>query len=445
MNQKLPYGTLWRFFLPLWFSGFLQGFTGNLINSGLARMEKSALLLASFALARSLMQTIISPMHMIRPTVSSLSKDKQSYLYVRRFSVLLTGIMAFLLGLLAWTGVIEIILTQLMQVDRTTADSSILIFKMLFFYPLGLLMKDFFIGVLIRLEKTYLGIFGSLARTLYLFIILGQLDRLSFLTPEILASLIFIVAPVVEGLTLWVLIRLTSGEIPDWISSRETGEIAPMKIPEILRFYGPLAFMALLSSISRPLLNGGLTRLSGDITLLAAFSVGLGVNMNLVFPLKLLHQVSLRYGNEDRSRVFRFSLFIGIFISFLILLIGTTSLGDLVLGQWIGVEKNLVNYSRLMARIMIPLPLIIVLREFYSGLIFDNRETTIIGKSKFIYIVVLALSLPGLNLLAGLNVLVAATLSMVLAESVELVIILINFNKRKGEENHGMARFKPTV
>lgn len=437
MNGKIGYKTLWRFFLPLWFSGFLQAFTGNLINSGLARMDNSAVLLAAFALAGSLMQTIISPMHMIRPTVSALTKNRDSYLVVRRFTAMLTGTMALVMGILAWTGVIEWILIRLMEVNRETTESTVIIFKMLIFYPLGLLMKDFFIGVLIRLEMTYLGIFGSIARTLYLFFIIGQVDRLSFLTPQILAACIFILAPLVEGLTLFVLIRLKAGSIPNRISLSEDPQAPIMQIPEMLRFYGPLAFMAFLNALSKPLINGSLSRLSGDITLLAAFAVGFGVVMNLVFPLRLLHQVSLRYGNEDGKRVLRFSLFIGLFICTMVFLVGYTPLGMLILGRWIGVEENLITHARILARLLVPLPLIIVLREFTSGLIYDNRETGIIGRSKFIYTAVLALSLPGWTLLGQVNVLVAAALAILSAESTETVFILYNFRRNRRKKDHG--------
>lgn len=426
--RDIKYITLWKFFLPLWFSGFLQGFTINLINSGLARMERAAVLIAAFALARGLMQTVISPMHMIRPTIASLTHNRKSFRVVRKFVLSLTMTLSILLSTIAWSGLLEKFLLYIMKVDPVATASTVTIAKLIVFYPLGLIVKDFFIGVSIRFEKTYLGTIGSIVRTLYLFIAISQIHRFANIPGEVIASLIFIFAPVTEGLTLFILLKRSMGSISGNIPETES-EQQDINFRSILIFYAPLSVMAIINSFSQPFINGGITRFSDNIIYLTAYSVGFGVIMNFIFPLKLIQQVSVMYSHRNKEKVFRFALGFGIVMSLLVAVLAFTTVGKFILLNMVGVDENIAAHALIMAKIMIPLPLITVSKEFLTGYLIKKRDTGIIGSGKIIYLITLAVTFAIYLKLFNFNPLISATAANITAELIELSNIFKNYIK----------------
>jgi len=144
---------LW-FWLPLFASWMLMTLEGPAISAAINRLPDEVLMLAANGIVVSLSVTIESPIINMLATATALTKDRQSYLLIRKFTIhwmiLLTGITL----LFGFTGLFDLIVIQVMGIEPVTAEWVRIGMRIMTLWSAAIAWRRFLQGVLIRYNQT---------------------------------------------------------------------------------------------------------------------------------------------------------------------------------------------------------------------------------------------------------------------------------------------------
>jgi hypothetical protein len=258
-------------------------------------------------------------------------------------------------------------------------------------------------------------------RIVYMLLVIRFLHILTTLPEEILAGTVFVLTPFVEGIALTVFLKLRANRenAPLQKSIEEEGSL---NRKEILSFYSPIAFTSTAATLTMPLINGAIGRLSETAVTLTIFAVGFSLMMNFVGPLRRLHQVAIRYGDNAKI-VFRFFVLSGILVTGIIAGITLTSLGDFLLERAVGLDSSLTQTAMRMMRLFLPMPLIVVIRDYFKGMLMRSRRTASLGVSKFLYLLTLIGAILLFSLVLHIPILMGAVAALIMADITETIIL----------------------
>ncbi|MFO7635921.1 MAG: hypothetical protein R6W96_01270 [Clostridia bacterium] len=389
-----------KFFAPLAATSLLIVVTHSLFNAGLARLPSPEVYISAFAVTKSLMHLITSPEMMVRQTVTALVTDRDSYDRVRKFTIYLIAIVVFLLSVTAFSGLSRFIFSRLMGIEGETLEASVTILKVLAVFPIAATWRNFMQGILIKFEKTP---YISAATIIRIFFVLGMvmvIPRLTTINPAVLAGLMFLGALLVEALVSVFGAKIAIGNIRKEIEKRkfEKSEGEPARLTDrcILRFYAPLALTGIIHTVAMPIINAGLGRTVSPEIAISAFAVAWGLGMIFLSPAMMFHQVPLNYiGYEDNANnrdVRRFAIVLTVSMTLIMAAIAFTDLGYLLMTRTIGVTQEIGEKAMDVLKIMVFIPVLIISREYFWGILMKRRLTRFLGKGKFIYATVLTIS-----------------------------------------------------
>src|SRR6056297_2992850 len=103
IKNEVTYKKLIKFFLPLAVMPFIVGLSHNIVNASLARLSYPEITLGVFAIVKSLVNIIKSPIHMTRQTVTSLVDDEYSFKFVSSFILFLSALYFLIIGSFGYT------------------------------------------------------------------------------------------------------------------------------------------------------------------------------------------------------------------------------------------------------------------------------------------------------------------------------------------------------
>ena len=92
--------------------------THSLFNAALARLPSPAVYISAFAVAKSVVNLLKSPITMVRQTVSSLVGDKESYHKVRNFFVIFTSAIILFIAFIALSNLSSWIFKNIMGIKE---------------------------------------------------------------------------------------------------------------------------------------------------------------------------------------------------------------------------------------------------------------------------------------------------------------------------------------
>lgn len=428
------------FFIPLSITGFLLAFNGTIVNAGLARLPSPALLIASFAVARTFMQLIISPMHMIRPMVTALSRNGSDYIAVKRFAMAITAGVTGILALFALTGGAEWIFVNIMKFNTNIAETAADILKLLILYPLGLYFKDFYHGVLIRFEKTSLITTATVIRILIVSVLAYAITQISFISGIILTGIIYLSGAYSEGLSACLFSSKAIGHIPDSLDNMLSEEVSQtgnrLTKTYIFNFYWPLVATTYIKAVAMPVVNAGLGKTLSPELAISTFAVTWGLIGILNNPMNMFHQVSIRFTSQanrsNNQKVLQFGLVIGLIMSALIMVLSLTPLGQIVFERWIGVNPDISLTAVRILKFAALIPLITVLREYYWGIMIKQGNTKYLGMGKIINVIVLILSIGAVFVVEPQNTPMVAIIAILISSAAELIFILYVYKRKVG-------------
>lgn len=435
-----------KFFMPLALTSVLVAFTHTLFNAALARLPHQDIYIAAFNVGKGFMNLFQSAVFMIPQTVVTFVTSSETYKKVLRFVSLDALVITVLMGLVVTSGLARWILSALMGLQGQVLDQSIVVLGVLTFFPAAVTFRNFFQGIAIRFRVTSIVTIASIIRMLYVLLFIFIIDYLTFIPAGVLAGIMFLGAGLTESLVLTVSAKLSIGDIKGKLDCRndnssyeESSKPINLSYSMILRFFYPLVFTSLVSTLVQPIINTGLGRTESPEMVISAFSVAWGLGYIFISSLYMFHQVSLNFfegDNKESGRsILLFGAILSLFITLLLIVLAFTPVGIYILREWIGASHQITVMSVDVLKLICVLPLLVVTREYLWGVLMQGKRTKAIGRGKIISLSTLTISVLICSFINFSNPAVLGAIGMISAEASEFLYLVISNLKQRTREH----------
>lgn len=419
-----------KFFLPLALTSIVIIITHSLFNAGLARLPSPEVMIAAFAVAKSLMHILQSPVMMFRQAITALVDHRKNLKNVSLFMVFVVSLVVVALFAIAFTGMSRWIFREIMGLNGQTLDEAVLMLHILAIFPLMVSIRDFFAAFSIKFRTTPLITLASIIRITYVFIFIMFIEQMSAFPAAYLASMMFMGAVTIEAVTMaagtWILSRSIPKTLDEMDRQMESVEPAKLSYMQITRFYSPLIATTVINNTMMPIINGGLARTDQPDMALSVFAVAWGLGMIMISPFMAFHQVPLNFMDETNANaksVQKFALILASFSALMLIILSFTNLGYLILRHLIGASHQVSVLSGDVLKLMIVIPFLVVAREYYWGILMKRRTTSFIWQGKAINLVTLIIVIVIMNLIGPANPAINGAIGIIFCELSEFLYL----------------------
>lgn len=310
-GSSLGYRKIFLFYYPLALSWLLMAVESPLsvrIIAGAADFEVNV---AAFGLIMGLSIWIESPVIDLLATSTTLAKCRQAFLQLRKFTLILMGLVTVFHAAVALSPLFDWITVGLLGVPQRVADVGRL--AMIIMIPWSALIgwRRFLQGVLIRQGRTRLITFATIFRALSLLIVGFSLLALTELPGVVIAAIALVCSVAAEA----VLVHVVSRSEVQRLMQIEQIDSPPPTLKKLWKFHSPLTASTLVMLTSPLLITRALAGTVDPLLALAAWPVATAI----LFPFRTItfalpEVVIALYKDADSARkLLRFCLAVGIF------------------------------------------------------------------------------------------------------------------------------------
>ena len=375
-GAPLTAGRITRFWSPLAATWLMMAVEGPLLAATIARLPDPKINLAAYGVAFAIAILAEGPVIMLMTTATALVRDAQSYRRLRLFALGLNGLATLIVCILLVPAVFEALMLGALGLPRDVAE---LVYVSLWIYlpwPAAIGYRRFIHGVMIISGKTRQVAIGTVFR---LAAMAGTALALATFTD--LAGAWVGAASLTVGVCLEALVAriLGAGTIRSTLATTPVQSGAPaLSWSSMASFYYPLALTSLVALAIHPLLTFLVGRARAPLESLAV----LPVVHSLAF---LFRAVGLSYQEagialmgpefEHRRAVARYAAGIAVVTSVAYALFAVPPLFDFWFGTVSSLTRELMDYARLPAALIIPLPALTVWLAHQSAVMVMKRRT----------------------------------------------------------------------
>lgn len=397
---------------PLAASWLLMATELPLVSAVMSRLPQPELSLAAWGgVVFPLSLIIESPIIMLLAASTALSKDPAGYGRLRRFMMRTSGVLTVLHVLLAFTPLFDVVAGDIIGVPAQVLEPARKGLRLMTPWTWAIGFRRFHQGVLIRYGHSESVGIGTAIRLTTDAAVLG-LGLVHGGFPGIAVAGTAVAAGVAAE-ALYAGLRARPVILDRGLGRAKEGEL--MSTADLLQFYLPLALTSLLVLLTQPIGSAALSRMPRALESLAVWPVisglvfmtrSLGVAYNEVVVALLDRPGTLR-------SLRRFTVFLVLGTTALLLLIAATPLSSLWFGRVSGLPPHLEQLGVAALFYALPMPGLVVMHSWYQGVLVNRRLTRGITESV------------GLSLLATAGVLV---IGIIQARTPGLVIAWIAFD-----------------
>jgi progressive ankylosis protein len=413
---------LWQEFLPLSLSDVTMACGDPLITTTLAHLPDARSNLAAVGIAKALAIFFESPIIMILHAANALAPQQASRQALWRFVLLAGGGLSLLLGILGLPNVFKLLGSNILGVPAELTHKVALVLVTMCLWPFAIAWRRYFQGLLIYYGNSRAVAQASLLRlaTLGIVVAIGFSIQMS---GYLLAGVALIFGVIVEAIAVTIIARRCGATLPP--AAREDLPKLPDNLPQVWRFYWPLANSMLVVWGGRAVLVGILARSQDASIALAAWPAAWGLVLVIANSTRMVQQIIIKYREKVSNRLLMaFALTVGGFCSSLLLLTSTTGIGDRIVQSFIGNDRDLADSIKPILLLCVAVPLLVALQNATQGFLVSQGRTggvnqaTWIGTSVLLSVAFIAVQL---KLSGG----IAAAIAMVSAISIEVLCLTI--------------------
>lgn len=261
------------FWLPLAATWAMMAVEGPFLSAVVARLGNPVVNLAAFGLAFNLAWLAESPIIMLLSASIAVSRDRPSYLALRRFVNLLNAGVTLLLILLVLPGVFRLLAGRVLGLPPEVAVLAHRATVLLLPWPAAIGLRRFLQGVLVRNGQTRRVAQGTLVRLACMALAAALLALATRLPGALIGSLALSAGVVGEAGAAWFMARKAVQAL-----APGNAQEPPPSQRDLLRFYLPLALTSILAMVSRPLLLLFMGRAADPVACMAAWPVLMAFN-----------------------------------------------------------------------------------------------------------------------------------------------------------------------
>ncbi|MFD2699941.1 multi antimicrobial extrusion protein MatE [Paenibacillus shunpengii] len=402
-DEPLSWRRLLAFFIPLGISASLVTISHVIINSTLARSDQAEVVIASYALAGSLLAVTERPSTLLRQTCSALVRDRLSFqalIYVTKIflaAVLLLG------GAIVYTPIGTSIFKYLFGVDKALLEPVIQVYQILMFVSIFSVIRNIYQGVIITNNKTKWLTIGMIIRLAGMYSLSLYFIWTDSVTSGTVGAIIFAAGMLIEAAVSYLEGRKIVQHMPEQIEEHHIKTKG-----QVFYFYKPLLLSSLVAMFIGPIINIMLGKTEGIALAISSFAIAGSIMQLMLSFFTYIHQIVLNFYNAYPRKVNQFALTMG-FIPFLLTLtVAYTPLGPWFLEHAMNVRGELLEESLRTLRAFISFTLITPFLDYSNGLILLRGQTKTMFRSQTanaicttIVLIILVLAAPGLNGVIG--------------------------------------------
>lgn len=386
--MRLSLRQLLRLYLPLAASDLLLGASETAVNAGIARLAQPDLSLAAYGAVMATALLVESPVIMLLHAANALATDPVAFGRLRRFTLILAGLLTGLHALLAFSPLFEWYFGRVLGLEPEVLALARPAFAIMLPWTGTIAWRRLHQGLLIRHGHT--GVVGR-----------GTVIRLLAVAAGIVLAGVVAGAPgavaggagLAAGVTAeclyigWVAghwLRQAGwapapGANPRLAAGDGRGAPSPPSWRQLLAFYTPLAMTSVTTFAARPVLTGLLARAADATVALAAWPVTWSTLLLFMLPMRTLEQITIPHaGTAAEEDVRRFARLAGVAGGVLLAVLAATSLLGRYLEFAIGVTGTVQSAALAGLLWLAPVPCIIAGASFEAGRLVRHRRTVFV-------------------------------------------------------------------
>lgn len=424
------------FFIPLGISASLVTISHVIINSTLARSAHPEIIIASYAIAMSMLGITERPAVLLRHSCSALVRDRLSFRAMGTIALYVLSAI-FLFGLfIAYTPVGEWIFLHLFGVSESLVQSVIQVYRILMFVSLFSGLRCLYQGVIITNMRTKWLTIGMAIRLAIMYFISLYFITTNNVTSGQVGAIIFLAGMVVECAVSVLEGRSLLKTLPE---KRENHTIERKR--QVLQFYRPLLYSSFIAVIIGPSINAMLGKTNDIALAIASYAIAGSLTQLVSSFFSYIHQIVLNFYRLDASAVNRFALIISLVPTLLLGLLCYTSLGPWFMENVMGINERLMAASLHALRVFMIMTILFPWLDFCNGLIMLRGQTKVMVWSQAANVcVTLTTLILCISLTPGWNGMIGA-LAQSLGFGGELLVVLhvVKQTSKSTERSPGRA------
>jgi len=422
MTQQATLKTIYRLWWPLALTWLMMAVEGPFLAAIIARMGESATNLAAYGVAYAFGLITEAPVIMLLSASTRLARSRCDYLRLRSFSVALCGLVTLLLLLLLVPAVFNPLMTTLLGLSSALSIQVNQALWLLLPWPAAIGMRRFYQGVLIAHHQPGRVAVGTLVRLVTMSSAAFSLWSFSTLPGASLGAFSLSAGVVAEALaTRWLARRAIA------TSLAENGDETVMtSYLDLSRFYLPLAMTPLIGLSVHPMVTFFLGHSARALESLAIMPVLYALTflfraIGLSFPEVAI--ATLRDGQQNRTVVKRFALYLALALGGGLSLIAFTPLNVIWFATLSGLSSELVRLAIPPLQIMAFFPALTVAIGYQRALLIDAGVTLPVTLATAIEALGIFSILTGLVLYSALPGITSAALAYLFGRMLALVYL----------------------
>jgi len=370
---------------PLALSWLLMAAESPAIGAVVARLAEPEINLAAFGgLVWPLALIIESPIIMLLSASTALSKDWDSYLKVRRFTMVAGALLSALHVLVVFTPLYYFFAVELIGAPAEIVEPARRGLMLMVPWSWCVAYRRFNQGVLIRFGHSRAVGVGTLVRLCADGLVLAACYLIGTIPGIVVAGSTLIAGVGSEAIYAGLRVRpVLRGPLRQ---AAPAGQ--PLTVRTFVAFYTPLALTSLLNLLAEPITSAALSRMPNALQTLAIWPIVSG----FIFLLRSLayaySEVVIALLDEPRAtrNLRRFTTLLAAMTTGLLLIITATPLATVWFGRVSALNPNLVTLARQGLWIGLLVPGLTALQSWYQGLIVHSRRTRGITEAIAVYV-----------------------------------------------------------
>ncbi|SFS98710.1 multi antimicrobial extrusion protein MatE [Paenibacillus sp. BC26] len=425
---------LWRFFLPLGLSASLVTISHVIINSTLAHAANQKVVIASYAIAMSLLIITERPAVLLRQTCSALVRDKQSFRAMLRVGQVVFAAILVLGMVICYSPLGTWIFGGLFGADDDLVPHILDVYQILMFVSIFSGIRCLYHGVIIYHLRTKWLTIGMALRLVGMYGIAVYFMNKG-VTSGTVGAVIFLAGMMIEALVSYLEGSSLVKQMPEKVEQH-----AIQNFRQVFSFYRPLLLSTLIAVWIGPSINILLGKTSDAALSIASFALAASlVQLTLSF-FTYFHQIVLNFYKIDAKAVRKFTLLLGFIPTLLVALLAFTPAGDFIVGHVMGVEGKLKSETIRAMQPFVLLALALPWLDVGNGLIMVRGQTRIIlGSQSVNLLFTVATSVLCIMLTPGWNGAIGAWAQSI-GVAAECLFIAIAIRRVVGHADKTMSR-----
>ncbi len=407
----------WRFYWPLALTGVAMVLAMQFQNGTLARYPNAVQEIAIFALASSTFGFLNAGLNFTSQLSNVFARSPRGHRRSLKFTIAWSLILTIPVVVIAGTALghtglelaygIDALLASQVQAYLALMSPLLVMTGLRMFYN-GLLIQARMTGWVTTLNVVFLTV--TIVALIAGFVA-GIAPVYTLVGAQILAALVHLV--LVYG------VFKQFYERPDDVDEEED-----VTYGALIRFFVPMTTTGVMFAISRPVLYAFVARTPNGLVSIAALRVAFDLSGVFQQAANQFRHFFVTFGLDDLAEKRRFMVVINIGITLIMAALAVTPLANLLFGEVLGVTGDVLVFATEALLVMCLMPTVIIIRNYYHGLLMVRRRTSGMAVGGVLRVVVIYLTVQIAFSFGWLDHIVA-TLILILGFVAETVVVYV--------------------